>query len=61
MFGRTVEEQEAQGICARVNYMTAQGNQRFRSEEVLRVAQRHFPSQYRDAFVRHSPAQELDE
>jgi hypothetical protein len=59
--GRTVDEQEAQGICARVNYMAAQGNQRFRPEEVLRVAQRYFPSQYRDAFVRHSPARELDE
>lgn len=59
--GRTVEEQEAKGICARVNYMSAQGNQRFRPEEVLRVAQRYFPPQYRDAFVRHSPAQELDE
>ena len=59
--GRTVEEQEAKGICARVNYMSAQGNQRFRPEEVLRVAQRYFPSQYRDAFIRHSPAQELDE
>ncbi|QLQ27758.1 MAG: hypothetical protein HZT39_05270 [Pseudoxanthomonas sp.] len=59
--GRTVEEQKAKGICARVNYMAAQSSQRFQPEEVLRVAQRYFPSQYRDAFIRHSPAQELDE
>lgn len=59
--GRTVEEQKAKGICARVNYMAAQSSQRFQPDEVLRVAQRYFPSQYRDAFIRHSPAQELDE
>lgn len=59
--GRTIAEQTAKGICARVNYMAAQSNQRFRIEQVRQVAERYFPARYRDAFVENSPARQMDE
>ena len=57
--GRTIDEQVAKRICARVNFMEAESRQQHDFAEVRQVAERYFPAKYQEGFVAHSPAKSL--
>ena len=57
--GRTIDEQVAKRICARVNFMEAENRQQYDFAEVRQVAERYFPAKYQDDFVARSPAKSL--
>ncbi|WP_142126224.1 hypothetical protein [Pseudoxanthomonas sp. 3HH-4] len=57
--GRTIDEQVAKRICARVNFMEAENRQQHDFAEVSQVAERYFPAKYQDDFVAHSLAKSL--
>ena len=57
--GRTIDEQVAKRICARVNFMEAESRQQHDFAEVRQVAERYFPAKYQEDFVAHSSAKSL--
>ena len=57
--GRTIDEQVAKRICARVNFMEAESRQQHDFAEVRQVAERYFPAKYQEDFVAHSSAKRL--